>query len=71
MSYKLLKIEGRRHNRQSYEPLPEKARDRARVRNRDIESAEEIRKFVSRFRKRAGPEPLARQSSWGFSTRGQ
>lgn len=71
MSYKLLKIEGRRHNRQSYEPLPEKARDRARVRNRDIESADEIRKFVSRFRKRAGPEPPALQSSWGFSTRGQ
>ena len=63
MFYKLLKIVSGRHNRPSYEPPPEKARDRAGVPNRDIESTEEIRKFASRFRKRAGPKPLALQSS--------
>ena len=49
---KLLKVKGGGHNWPSYGPLPEAWRKWAGPHNRDIESAEEIWKFVSRFRKR-------------------
>ena len=48
---KLLKVKGGGHNWPSYEPLPDEWRKWAGVRNRDIESAEEIWKFLRRFRK--------------------
>ncbi len=52
---KLLKVKGGGHNWPSYDPLPERDRKWVGVRNRDIESAEEIWKFLSRFRRsRAG-----------------
>ena len=48
---KLLKVKGGGHNWPSYEPLPSEWRKWAGAHNRDIESAEEIWKFVRRFRK--------------------
>ncbi len=49
---KLLKVKGGGHNWPSYEPLSSEWRKWAGAHNRDIESAEEIWKFVRRFRKK-------------------
>lgn len=49
----LLKVRGGGRNRPSFEPIPWEERDRTGPHNRDIDSAEEIWKFVSRFRKTA------------------
>ena len=49
---KLLRVEGGGHNAPSFEPLPEKWRAWAGVRNRDIETAEEIWSFFRRFERR-------------------
>ena len=55
---KLLKVKGGGHNWPSYDSLPDEWRRWAGTHNRDIESAEEIWKFVSRFRKsRSRPSP--------------
>ena len=50
-SVKLLKVKGGGHNWPSYGSIPDEWRRWAGTHNRDIESAEEIWKFVSRFRK--------------------
>lgn len=47
----LLKVRGGGHNWPSFEPIPWEQRDRTGPHNRDIDSAEEIWKFLSRFRK--------------------
>ena len=53
---KLLKVKGGGHNWPGYGALPDEWRRWAGPHNRDIESAEEIWKFVGRFRKpRDGP----------------
>ena len=53
---KLLRVEGGGHTRPSYEPVSEDWRDRAGGHNQDIESAEEVWRFLSQFRKLAAQD---------------
>jgi poly(3-hydroxybutyrate) depolymerase len=46
----LLRVEGGGHTRPSYDPVSDDWRERAGGHNRDIESAEEVWRFLSQFR---------------------